>query len=96
MRTGRVAVALGWRWIVLGLVPCRRITVCIGIRRGCIRVKLGLGAGRGLLSGFCGPSLRLGRGCRIFRGLLLIILGAMLILKPWFDKQGLFGKAEES
>jgi uncharacterized membrane protein len=28
--------------------------------------------------------------------LLLIILGAYLILKPWFDKQGLFGKAEES
>jgi hypothetical protein len=28
--------------------------------------------------------------------LLLIILGAYLILKPWFDKQRLFGKAEES
>ena len=28
--------------------------------------------------------------------LLLIILGAMLILKPWFDKPGLFGKAEQS
>jgi len=27
--------------------------------------------------------------------LLLIILGAYLILKPWFEKQGLFGKAEE-
>jgi hypothetical protein len=27
---------------------------------------------------------------------LLIILGAYLILKPWFDKRGLFGKAEES
>jgi len=27
---------------------------------------------------------------------LLIILGAYLILKPWFEKQGLFGKAEES
>lgn len=26
--------------------------------------------------------------------LLLIVLGAYLILKPWFDKQGLFGKAE--
>lgn len=29
-------------------------------------------------------------------GLLLIILGAYLILKPWFDKQRLFGKAEEN
>ncbi|HSG45470.1 MAG TPA: hypothetical protein VLA72_20170 [Anaerolineales bacterium] len=28
--------------------------------------------------------------------LLLIILGAYLILKPWFDKQQLFGKAEQS
>ncbi|MBI5943355.1 MAG: hypothetical protein HY864_03230 [Chloroflexi bacterium] len=28
--------------------------------------------------------------------LLLIVLGAYLILKPWFDRQGLFGKAEES
>jgi len=28
--------------------------------------------------------------------LLLLILGAYLILKPWFEKQKLFGKAEES
>jgi hypothetical protein len=28
-------------------------------------------------------------------GLLLIILGAYLIIKPWFEKQRLFGKAEE-
>jgi len=27
---------------------------------------------------------------------LLIILGAYLILKPWVEKQGLFGKAEQS
>ena len=27
---------------------------------------------------------------------LLIILGAYLILKPWFDQHKLFGKAEES
>ncbi len=27
---------------------------------------------------------------------LLIILGAYLIIKPWFDRQNLFGKAEES
>lgn len=29
-------------------------------------------------------------------GLLLILLGAYLIVKPWFDKRQLFGKAEES
>jgi hypothetical protein len=28
--------------------------------------------------------------------LLLILLGAYLLLKPWFDKRQLFGKAEES
>jgi hypothetical protein len=28
--------------------------------------------------------------------LLLIILGAYLIIKPWFDKRKLFGKAEEA
>ena len=28
--------------------------------------------------------------------ILLIILGAYLIVKPWFDKHQLFGKAEES
>jgi hypothetical protein len=27
---------------------------------------------------------------------LLIILGAYLIAKPWFDKRQLFGKAEEA
>jgi hypothetical protein len=27
---------------------------------------------------------------------LLIILGAYLVLKPWFDQRRLFGKAEES
>ncbi len=27
--------------------------------------------------------------------LLLVILGAYLILKPWFERQKLFGKAEE-
>jgi drug/metabolite transporter (DMT)-like permease len=28
--------------------------------------------------------------------ILLIVIGAYLILKPWFDKRQLFGKAEES
>jgi hypothetical protein len=28
--------------------------------------------------------------------ILLIVLGAYLILKPWFEKRALFGKAEES
>lgn len=29
-------------------------------------------------------------------GVLLIILGAYVLLKPWFDRQQLFGKAEEA
>jgi hypothetical protein len=29
-------------------------------------------------------------------GILLIILGAYVLLKPWFEKQPLFGKAEEA
>jgi drug/metabolite transporter (DMT)-like permease len=28
--------------------------------------------------------------------ILLIVLGAYLIVKPWFDKRQLFGKAEEA
>jgi len=28
--------------------------------------------------------------------ILLIVIGAYLIVKPWFDKRQLFGKAEES
>lgn len=28
--------------------------------------------------------------------ILLIILGAYLVVKPWFDRRNLFGKAEES
>ena len=36
-------------------------------------------------------------GIMAFEGaFLLIILGAYLILKPWFDQRKLFGKAEES
>jgi len=27
--------------------------------------------------------------------ILLIILGAYIIIKPWFDKRQLFGKAEQ-
>jgi hypothetical protein len=36
-------------------------------------------------------------GVMSFEGpLLLIILGAYLLIKPWFDKRNLFGKAEQS
>jgi hypothetical protein len=36
-------------------------------------------------------------GLHSFEGpVLLIILGAYLIVKPWFEKRQLFGKAEQS
>ncbi len=36
-------------------------------------------------------------GLRVIEGaFFLIVLGAALLLKPWFDKRQLFGKAEES
>jgi len=35
-------------------------------------------------------------GYSVEGALLLIILGAYLLLKPWFDKRQLFGKAEQS
>jgi hypothetical protein len=35
-------------------------------------------------------------GLRTFEGaVLLVVLGAYLILRPWFDERKLFGKAEE-
>jgi uncharacterized membrane protein HdeD (DUF308 family) len=35
-------------------------------------------------------------GLQTFEGaILLIVLGAYLILRPWFDERKLFGKAEE-
>lgn len=36
-------------------------------------------------------------GVHSFEGaILLIILGAYLLVKPWFDRRQLFGKAEDS
>ena len=72
-------------------------------------IMLGLNAARYLLkikmSGFTtflgvisllGGTLQL-LGLEAIEGaFLLIILGAFLLVKPWFDKRQLFGKAEES
>ncbi len=72
-------------------------------------IMLGLNAARYLnrirMSGFTtvlGILSILGGGLQLFgvRGLegafLLVILGAYLILKPWFDQHKLFGKAEQA
>lgn len=72
-------------------------------------IMLGLNAARYLykirMSGFTtflgiisllGGVVQLIGGYSVEGALLLIILGAYLLLKPWFDKRQLFGKAEQS
>jgi hypothetical protein len=48
----------------------------------------------GILSLFGGIAELLG-WTSLDAGLLLVILGAYLLLKPWFEKRQLFGKAEQ-
>ena len=72
-------------------------------------IMLGLNVARYLkgirLSGFTtflgilsvlGGSLQLLGWAEIEGAFLLIILGAFLLVKPWFDKRQIFGKAEEA
>ena len=92
----------GWAFIPDETVPKGLWSIGVGL------LFLGLNAARyfnglkmsgfttflGILSVFggIGEMLGLDLGGAVF----LIVLGAYLILKPWFEKQGLFGKAEES
>ncbi len=85
------AIAKGW-WsigvgaIMLGLNAARYFN---GIRMSGFTTILGI------LS-LLGGGLQL-FGIRNLEGaFLLVILGAYLILKPWFDQHRLFGKAEQS
>jgi hypothetical protein len=48
----------------------------------------------GILAVLGGIAQQMGMGA-LEGALLFIILGAYLILKPWFDKRGIFGKVEE-
>lgn len=78
--------SIGIGVIMLGLNAAR---YCYGIRMSGFTTFLGI---LSLLGGF----LEL-IGVRSLQGaLLLIILGAWLIFKPWFDKRQLFGRAEQS
>jgi hypothetical protein len=72
--------------ILLGLNGARYFN---GLRMSGFTTFLGLLA---LVGGFAQMLFKFDLG----GALLLIILGAYLILKPWFEKQGLFGKAEQS
>ena len=93
----------GWAFIPKTIVPNGMWSIGVGL------ILLGLNAARYFnhirMSGFTTflgiLSVVGGIGEMVFKAdldgaILLIILGSILILKPWFDKQGLFGKAEES
>lgn len=80
------AWSIGVGLIMLGLNAARYFN---GIRMSGFTTVLGIlavGGGIAELLGF--TSLE--------GGMLLIILGAYLILKPWFEKRQLFGKAEQA
>jgi hypothetical protein len=72
--------------ILLGLNAARYFT---GLRMSGFTTLLGviaLATGVGELAGVDLPGL----------AILLVLLGANLLLKPWFESRKLFGKAEES
>ena len=78
--------SIGVGVIMLGLNAARYFS---GIRMSGFTTILGI---LSLVSGFAQLF-----GVNMLEGaFLLIILGAYLILKPWFDKRQLFGKAEVS
>jgi hypothetical protein len=80
------AWSIGVGLLLLGLNLTRYLN---GIRMSGFTTVLGILA---MLGGF-GDML----GWADLNGaVLLIILGAYLILKPWFEKRALFGKAEQS
>lgn len=81
--TGLWSVGVGA--IMLGLNGARYY---YGIRMSGFTTVLGLLAISGGIAQLLGVSLLDG-------ALLLIIIGAYLILKPWFDKRQAFGKVEE-
>lgn len=93
----------GWAFVPKGNVPNGLWSIGVGL------LLLGLNAARYFnhirMSGFTTVlgilSLVGGIGEMFLKAdldgaILLIILGAYLIVKPWFEKQGVFGKAEHS
>jgi hypothetical protein len=93
----------GWMFIPNETIPNGLWSIGVGV------ILLGLNAARYFnhirMSGFTtflGILALIGGICELFFKLdfggafLLIILGAYLILKPWFDERKIFGKAEES
>lgn len=101
---GLFLIMLGGQWLLpKDTFPNGLSSIGVGL------LLLGLNAARYFthlrMSGFTTVlgilSLLGGIGEMLFRAdwdgaILLIVLGAYLILKPWFDQRQLFGKAEES
>ena len=79
------AWSIGVGLIMLGLNAARYLN---GIRMSGFTTVLGILAVVGGIAEYLGWDSLNG-------ALILIILGAYLIIKPWFEKQRLFGKAEE-
>ena len=93
----------GWAFVPKETVPNGLWSIGVGM------LLLGLNAARYFnkirMSGFTTVlgilALLGGFGEMLFKAdwdgaILLIVLGAYLILRPWFEKRALFGKAEES
>lgn len=78
--------SIGVGAIMLGLNVARYMN---GIRMSGFTTVLGILAVLGGLMDFAGYE-------ELGGAFLLIIIGAYLILKPWFDRRQLFGKAEDS
>ena len=78
--------SIGVGVIMLGLNAARYFN---GIRMSGFTTFLGV------VSLISGAAQLLGN-VRIEDAIFLIIIGAYLLIKPWFDKRQLFGKAEES
>ncbi len=93
----------GFAFVPYAVVPKGLWSIGVGL------IMLGLNAARyfygikmsgfttflGVISVLSGVTQLLGMH-HLDAAILLIILGAYLIIKPWFDKRQLFGKAEES
>jgi hypothetical protein len=87
---GREVVPKGWWTIGVGL-----ILLGLNLARYLNGIKMsGFGVFLGVLA-LIGGILELVALQQIEGAILLIVLGAYLLLKPWFDRRALFGSAEE-
>ncbi len=101
---GLFIIMLGGWWLIPGTIAPKGLwSIAVGL------LFLGLNAARYFskikMSGFttflgglslAGGIVELAGWAHLDGALLLLILGAYLILKPLWEKQGLFGRAEES